>query len=100
MLTTDNGASYARATGTHGVTAGEDNGDLKVGSIGGEGARLSSAIPDAGWTLNDFDDSAWEPPTKSSCDHWARKHDMGEGTWYKQHKYVFYRIAPQGWMTK
>jgi len=26
--------------------------------------------------------------------HWARKHDMGDGTWYKEHKYVFYRIAP------
>ena len=48
----------------HKQAAGEDE---RVGSIGGKGGRPDSAIPGAGWTQNDFDDSAWEAPTKATC---------------------------------
>jgi len=94
VLSAENAATYARATGTHGATAGEEE-DEYVGSIGGQGLRPESAVPHQDWVNNEFDDSAWESPTKCTCDHWPKKHrTLGTGTWYKQHKYVFYRISP------
>jgi len=53
--------------------------------------RPGGCQPPEGWTSNDFDDSEWGPPTKATCDHWAKVWKM-PCTWHEKSKYVFYRV--------
>jgi hypothetical protein len=87
-------STFVRVFGTGGKTADPENTtDERVGSLGGKGAREEKWIPHPHWMANEFDDVAWSPPHEASCKHWPSKHGM-HGTWYKEHKYVFFRICP------
>jgi hypothetical protein len=62
--------------------------DVHVGPMG----RPMKMSPPAGWTANDFDDSEWSLPTKSTNGNCFQGQWKMPTSWLEKNKYVFYRL--------
>ena len=70
-----------------GIKATESH-DVHVGALG----RPKDMSPPEGWTGNDFDDSEWGRPTKSTNNNCFAGSWKMPTHWLDENKYVFYRL--------